>query len=164
MATGDRHPLASMIAMVDVGDEFPSFVLQDQDGSQVSSADLLGSWYLLYWYPKADTPGCVAQAQSLRHQIEAFDELGCRILGASFDEPSENVEFRAKYQLPFSLLSDRDHELAVKVGAADSPQAGYAQRVAHLVSPDGFVKRFYVVEDPEYFAERVLDDLEAAST
>lgn len=144
---------------LDVGSEYPRFDVVDHGGREFATGDVAGSWYLLYWYPKADTPGCTAQAQGLRDQIEAFDELGCRVLGASFDEPAENDAFRVKYSLPFPLLSDRDGTLARAVGAADEDTT-HPRRIAHLVDPSGVVARAYDVEDPEFFAESVLDDLE----
>lgn len=144
---------------LNTGDTYPSFDLVDHTGALFSSGDVAGSWFLLYWYPKADTPGCTAQAQGLRDQIEAFDELGCRVLGASFDVPAENAAFREKYSLPFTLLSDSDGPLARAVGAADIDTT-HPRRIAHLVDPTGTVARAYDVEDPEFFAETVLDDLE----
>lgn len=144
---------------LDTGYQYPRFDLVDHDGVAFASDQVAGFWYLLYWYPKADTPGCTAQAQGLRDQIEAFDELGCRVLGASFDEPADNAAFRAKYSLPFPLLSDRGGTLARAVGAAEQDTT-HPRRVAHLVDPSGVVARGYDVEDPEFFAESVLDDLE----
>jgi peroxiredoxin Q/BCP len=146
--------------VVAAGEVVPSFELVDQDGAAVRSADLAGSWFLLYWYPKADTPGCTAQAEGLAAQIEVFDELGCVVLGASFDPPIENQAFGSRYGLPFRLLSDLDRRVAMAFGAAAGPDDRFARRVAHLVAPDGTVARSYEVDDPEFFAERVLDDLE----
>ena len=144
---------------LNIGGTYPRFDLVDHSGNGFTSEDVSGSWFLLYWYPKADTPGCTAQAQGLRDQIEAFDELGCRVLGASFDEPADNAAFRAKYSLPFALLSDRDGALARAVGAADQDTT-HPRRIAHLVDPTAVVAHAYDVEDPEFFAESVLDDLE----
>lgn len=154
--------LASIRYMSDAGSKMPSFTLVDHEGVSVTSTGLAGSWYLLYWYPKADTPGCTAQAQGLRDQIESFDDLDCVVLGASFDTPEENAAFRNKYGLPFRLLTDPDHSVAVALGAADAADAANARRVAHLVDPTGVIQQRYEVDDPEFFAELVLDDLEAA--
>jgi len=138
--------------------------LPDQDGEKVSSGDLLGAWYLLYWYPMADTPGCTVQAEGLAAQIEAFDELGCEVLGASFDSPEANRNFRSKYRLPFRLLSDLDKSVARSFGAVGDSADAFASRIAHLVDPAGRVVRRYDVEVPEFFAELVLDDLEAVNS
>ncbi len=154
-----RRPRISVMSL-HPADPYPAFDLVDQSGERTSSATVAGSWFLLYWYPKADTPGCTAQALGLRDQIEVFEELGCPVIGASFDSPASNRAFAEKYQLPFRLLSDHDRALATQVGAAEAADASHARRVAHLVRPDGTVAAVYDVDDPEFFAERVLDDLE----
>lgn len=146
--------------MTQVGATYPSFDLVDEAGVGVTNDDLADSWFLLYWYAKADTAGCTAQAQGLRDQVESFDDLSCRVLGASFDDPAANRAFKARYSLPFTLLSDSDHALALQVGAARADTT-HARRIAHLVDPSGVVRQTYDVEDPEFFAEKVLDDLEA---
>ncbi len=101
-----------------------------------------------------------SRAEGLRDQYEAFEELGCQVYGASFDPPEVNAAFRARYELPFRLLTDQTHELAVQLGAA-TETASVPQRIAHLVDPSGIVVQRYEVDDPEFFAEHVLDDLEA---
>lgn len=126
--------------------------------------DLSGRWVLLYWYPKADTPGCTAQAESLRNQIESFDEFDCVVLGAPFDEPQENRAFAERYRLPFRLLSDLGRTTAIAYGAADDPSDGHPRRVAHLIGPDGRMVTRYDVNGPGFFAETVLDDLEGLTT
>ncbi len=146
--------------MLEAGELIPDFELVDHDGNSVRSSDLAGHWTLLYWYPKADTPGCTAQAQGLRDQIEAFEDLDCVVYGASFDDPGDNSSFRGKYDLRFTLLSDRNHEVAVAFGVVPDADSSHARRVAHLIRPDGLVAVRYLVEDPEFFAESVLDDLE----
>lgn len=135
------------------------FRLVDEHGSSLTLASLDG-WLLLYWYPKADTPGCVAQAESLRDNYESFESLGCAVYGASFDPPAAIKAFKDKYHLPFSLLSDQGGEVARSMGAA-SPESRVASRIAFLVDPDKRIVRRYEVESPSMFAEFVLDDLEA---
>jgi peroxiredoxin Q/BCP len=146
--------------MISTGDSAPDFTLTDESGRSVSLSGLAGNWVVLYWYPKADTPGCTAQAEGFRDQIEAFNELNCVILGASFDEPSENFAFREKYRLPFKLLSDPNREVAHAYGAAAELDTPHAKRVAHLISPEGVIAKSYEVSDPGFFADQVLDDLE----
>ncbi len=139
---------------------FHDLALDDHDGRPVRPAATDG-WLLFYWYPKADTPGCVAQAESIRDQWEAFGELGCAVYGASFDRPEANRAFRDKYRIPFPLLSDVDGTAAVELGVA-APGDSYAQRIAFLVDPTGAIVRRYEVADPTRFADHVLDDLEVA--
>lgn len=146
--------------MVDTGTPAPTFVLPNQDGEDVSLESLRGRWVLLYWYPKADTPGCTAQAEGLRDQQEAFDESNCTILGASFDTVDEIAAFRRKYDLTFDLLADTDRATGLAYGVAGEDGAGtHAQRVSFLIDPEGVVRRTYEVEDPSFHAEHVLDDL-----
>lgn len=150
--------------MIDTGQPAPAFTLPDQDGTATTLEGLRGRWVLLYWYPKADTPGCTAQAQGLRDQHEAFLELGCTVLGASFDPQEDLLAFRAKYDLTFDLLSDPDRRAGRAYGVAGDDGTGhYAARTAFLIDPDGVVQRRYQVETPEMFADEVLDDLEAES-
>ena len=139
---------------------FPELSFADHDRQEVCPS-LTEGWLLFYWFPKADTPGCVAQAESIRDQWDAFTELGCTVYGASFDPPDTNRAFRNKYRLPFALLSDVDGTRAVELGAAE-PAANHAQRIALLVDPTGAIVRRYDVGDPTRFADHVLDDREVA--
>lgn len=145
--------------MITVGDRLPDFRAPLDDGSTLHSGDLTGGWTLLYWFPRADTPGCTAQAQGLRDQAAAFDELCCRILGASSDSVEALAAFRRKYRLPFPLLSDPDRAIAERFGVC-SPSGDTTERVSILADPDLMVRRVYRVEDPTLHAEDVLDDLE----
>lgn len=142
-----------------LGDGVGQFQLVDHDGNRFNSGSITG-WYLLYWYPKADTPGCTAQAEGLRDQLEAFDELGCTVLGASFDPPEVNAAFRSKYSLRFTLLTDQSKEAALAFGAVPDTDQTHPSRVAALVDPSSTAAMVYQVTDPEFFAESVLDDLE----
>lgn len=146
--------------MIPAGASYPNFQVVAQDGSHLSIDDLLGGWFLLYWYPRADTPGCTAQAEGLRDQFDSFVELDCTVVGASFDTPEINRGFRERYGLPFELVTDQTRELALAVGASDPASSSAPERVAHLVRPDGVVAVAYRVTDPGFFAESVLDDLE----
>jgi thioredoxin-dependent peroxiredoxin len=99
-----------------VGDRAPAFALTDHAGNQLSSAALSGSPYVLYFYPKDDTPGCTAQACGFRDSAAAFDALGVRVIGVSPDSVASHQRFRAKYGLPFSLLSDEAQRVATAYG------------------------------------------------
>ena len=147
-------------SMLRIGDPAPDFALPNHERAIVRLVDLAGSWVLLYWYPKADTPGCTAQAEGLRDQIQAFDELNCIVLGASFDDCEALSAFRDRYRLPFSLLSDESRSVALAFGAADSAGASHAQRIAHLIDPHGVVAAEFRVDAPGFFADLVLDHLD----
>lgn len=94
----------------------PGFELPDQDGKLVSSASLKGKPYVLYFYPKDDTPGCTKEACDFRDFGVKFGARGARILGVSPDSTASHAKFRAKYGLPFTLLSDAEKELAQAYG------------------------------------------------
>jgi thioredoxin-dependent peroxiredoxin len=98
------------------GDNAPSFELLDQQGAPVSSASLAGQPYVLYFYPKDDTPGCTTQACGFRDAFPDFESAGIRVLGVSPDSVASHQKFVGKYGLPFTLLSDGSRELASAYG------------------------------------------------
>jgi peroxiredoxin Q/BCP len=100
-----------------VGDAAPNATSRDQDGKEVRLADLYGEGLtLIYFYPKADTPGCTAQACSLRDDFAPLRERGVRIVGVSSDGPPAQRRFAEKRRLPFTLLADEDHVVAKAFG------------------------------------------------
>ena len=146
-------------AMLKAGDKFPAWQLVDQSGATVSSTDLAGRRYLLWFYPKAMTPGCTAEGQGLRDAYASFQAKGVAVYGVSFDPPADNARFVATEALPFKLLSDSQRTLAVQVGAADSADAAVARRISYLVGPDGVVLAAYDGVQPAGHAKQVLGDL-----
>lgn len=143
------------------GSPFPQWELVDQQGQKVSSKDLAGKTYLLWFYPKAMTSGCTREGCELRDHYAEFRKLGVEILGVSFDTPADNARFAAEQRFPFRLLSDSSRQLAVQVGAADSPEASYPKRVSFLVGGDGRVLKVYPKVDPATHAQEVLKDLQS---
>lgn len=99
------------------GAKAPSFSLQDQDGKTVKLSDYKGKKLLLYFYPKADTPGCTAQACSIRDAMPDLSRLGIAAAGVSPDLPQQQKKFAEKYRLSFPLLSDPEHAAAEAYGA-----------------------------------------------
>jgi len=153
--------LAAAGDMLKPGDAFPPWQLLDNEGAPIASAQFAGKTYLLWFYPKAMTPGCTKEGCALRDNFAAFGKAGIEILGASFDDPDKNAEFIKKEHFPFRLLSDSKHELAVAVGAADSPSRLWARRISYLVGPDGKVLKAYSDVDPAKHAAEVLADIAA---
>jgi peroxiredoxin Q/BCP len=149
-------------SMLEPGAKLPTFTLTAHDGSTVHSADLAGKPYLLYFYPKADTPGCTREACELRDRWEDLQAAGLTVLGVSFDSPKKNHDFAAKYKLPFLLLSDEDQVLAKAVGAT-SLLLPFPKRISYLVSGDGTVLKAYPKVVPADHAGEVLRDLRAVS-
>jgi thioredoxin-dependent peroxiredoxin len=150
---------AAEAKMLSPGDPFPIWELSAHTGARVSSRDLAGKTYLLWFYPKAQTKGCTLEGLGLKREYAAFQQRGVDILGVSFDEPKANADFVELQGFPFRLLSDTDRRLAVAVGAADSPAQAVAGRISYLVGPDGRVLKAYPTVDPEKHATQVLSDL-----
>jgi peroxiredoxin Q/BCP len=149
-------------AMLKDGEPFPAWELVDQTGTLVSSRDLGGKTYLVWFYPKAMTPGCTAEGRGLRDQHAAYEARGVTVFGVSFDEPKANAEFVRQEQFPFRLLSDRDRNFAIAVGAADSPEQAVARRISYLVGPDGKVMKAYATVNTTSHATDVLKDVAPA--
>jgi peroxiredoxin Q/BCP len=99
-----------------VGDALPAFSLRDHDGAAVSSQQLRGSPYVLYFYPKDDTAGCTTEAREFNDRLEEFAAVGFSIVGVSPDPQTSHCRFREKYGLSFTLLSDPDKALASALG------------------------------------------------
>jgi len=91
-----------------VGDEAPNFQSKDQDGNVISLQDFKGKKLVLFFYPKASTPGCTVEACNLRDNYERFQSLGYDILGVSADSERRQTNFRNKYNFPYPLLADED--------------------------------------------------------
>lgn len=153
--------LATAGDMLKSGDAFPSWQLIDNTGATIASAQLAGKTYLLWYFPKAMTPGCTKEGCMLRDNFAAFEKSGIEILGVSFDDPRKNAEFIKKEKFPFRLLSDGKRDLAVAIGAADSPSRLWARRISYLVGPDGKVLKAYSDVNPSKHATEVLTDLAA---
>jgi peroxiredoxin Q/BCP len=95
-----------------VGDKAPAFALTDQDGKKVRLSQFKGRKVAVYFYPKADTPGCTQQSCNLRDAMPNFKKLGIDVVGISPDPPVKQKKFDDKYKLKFPLLADEDHATA----------------------------------------------------
>ena len=92
-----------------VGDKVPGFVSKDQDGHTINLSDYTGKKLIVFFYPKASTPGCTAEACNLRDTYKELQSQGFELLGVSADSEKRQTNFRNKYQFPFPLLADEDH-------------------------------------------------------
>lgn len=143
--------------MLKSGQPYPEFELATHNGETISSAELQGSPYLMFFYPKADTPGCTKEVCSLRNAWTDLQDVGLQVFGVSFDKPGSNSAFAEKYQLPFPLLSDADKELAKAVGAK-MPLVPLPKRISYLIGPDGVILKAYAKVNPKTHATEVLED------
>jgi peroxiredoxin Q/BCP len=141
-----------------VGDAAPDFRLQDQNSQWHGLGDYAGQWVVLYFYPKADTPGCTTEACEFRDNIFAFQDIGAAVVGVSVDDVGSQKEFADKYHLPFPLLSDASQATAKAYGVLRD--SGVANRQTFLIGPDGRVAKHYAEVDPATHSAQVLADLE----
>jgi peroxiredoxin Q/BCP len=141
------------------GDPFPAWSLRDHTGAVVTSQSLAGKTYLLWYYPKAETPGCTTEGRGLRDRFAEFQRRGVEILGVSFDEPAANAAFVQAERFPFRLLSDTEKTLATQVGAVASKQQAVASRISYLVGPYGKVRKAFDAVVPASHAGDVLSGL-----
>lgn len=143
--------------MLNTGDKAPLFTLQDDQGETFDLGQCLGEKVLLVFYPGDDTPVCTRQLCDYRDGIEAFEGLGVRVVGISGDSGESHRKFRAKYDLPFTLLSDPDLSVAAQY---DSKGMLGMKRSVFLVDGQGVV-RYRHVESVSVFRRKSEELLEA---
>ena len=124
---------------LNIGDKAPAFSLNDQEGKKVSLSDYKGRTILLYFYPKADTPGCTKQACSIRDASKDLEKLGAAAIGISPDEPSMQKKFDGKYDLGFTLLSDPDNKVAKLYGA-------WGEKSMYGKTYEGIIRSSFVID------------------
>jgi thioredoxin-dependent peroxiredoxin len=139
----------------------PDFSLNDSQGNAVSLGDFAGKWLVLYFYPKDDTPGCTAEACSLRDARDDITALGADVVGVSMDEPSLHEKFKAKYKLNFKLLSDPDHAVISAYDAWGKKMFGREGilRKTFIIDPNGTVRKVYGRVTPLGHGSQVIEDL-----
>ena len=131
------------MGLLDVGSEAPDFQVKDHTGNDVKLSNLRGKTVVLWFYPKADTPGWTAEGRGFRELISEYQQKNVQILGASFDTIDANAAFAKKFDFPFPLLCDTDRDIGMKYGACDSPSAGNAKRITYVIDPVGNISQVY---------------------
>ncbi len=148
------------------GDKAPDFKGVNQEGETVSLADFKGKKLILFFYPKADTPGCTAEACSLR---DAYDELrtkGFELLGVSPDTAKKQGKFKEKYALPFPLIADTEHEMLKAYGAWGEKQM-YGKtyegvlRTTFVIDENGNVEKIFTKVNTKDHANQILEEMAA---
>jgi|TARA_B110000914_G_scaffold29340_1_gene22035 peroxiredoxin Q/BCP len=123
--------------MLEKGTKAPSFSVKDHNGNTVSLADFAGKKIVLWFYPKADTPGCTIEGKGFRDDYEKFTEKNTVILGVSLDNETDNKAFAEKFNFPYPLLCDVNHEIALAYKAVKGPQDEYASRISYVIDANG---------------------------
>lgn len=128
---------------VEVGTIAPDFTLPDQTGAPVSLKDLIGKKNIvLYFYPKDDTPGCTKESCAFRDSYTVFQEAGAEVIGISSDSPESHQKFAAKYQLPFTLLSDSSSQVR-KLYGVPATLGLLPGRVTYVIDRQGVVRHIF---------------------
>lgn len=150
--------------MLKPGDKAPDFELPDQNGDLVRLADVLDQTLVLFFYPRADTPGCTTQACGVRDRRADYAEAGARVIGVSPDEVGAIEKFAGKYGLDFTLLADADHEVAEAYGTwVEKSMYGKkymgVQRATFVIGPDGTIAKVFPKVSPKTHDDEVLKAL-----
>ena len=145
--------------MLNIGDKAPDFSVQTHIGKTVSLKDFAGKTIVLWFYPKADTPGCTAEGCAFRDRNAKFHAKNAVLLGVSFDTVDENRKFATKFGFEFPLLCDTKRQLGVAYGACKSPTDKNASRIAYVIDGKGVVTQAYPKVDAANFPETILGTL-----
>jgi thioredoxin-dependent peroxiredoxin len=150
--------------MLQAGDKALDFTLRDQNSDQVNLSDLKGETVVLYFYPRADTPGCTTQACGVRDRGGEYRAAGARVIGISPDEVGALEKFAGKYDLDFTLLADPDHAVAEAYGAWGE-KSMYGKRymgilrTTFIVDAEGGIARVFPKVQPKKHDDLVLEAL-----
>lgn len=131
------------------GNKVPNFTVNDQDGNPVSPSDYIGKKWIVFFYPKASTPGCTAEACNLTDNYKALQDAGYEILGVSADSEKRQSNFRDKYNFPFPLLADTEKEVIEAFGV-------WGNKKFMGREYDGIHRKTFIINE-EGMVERVID-------
>jgi thioredoxin-dependent peroxiredoxin len=150
--------------MLCVGDPAPEFLLKDQHDVMHTLKDSRGSWVLIYFYPKDNTPGCTKEACSIRDNFSAFKKQGIVVFGVSIDSVKSHGKFAEMYELPFTLLADTEKEMVTEYGVWGKKKFMGREymgvnRWSFLVDPNGKIVKIYESVRPEQHATEILEDV-----
>lgn len=151
--------------MLDIGDSAPEFELTAQDSQTVSLSAYRGQRVVLYFYPRADTPGCTSEACGFRDEWETFEERDIAVLGVSDDPVEDLAAFAEEYDLPFRLLSDEDGNVSSQYETYGEKQMfgntfDGVFRNTYVIGPEGRIEAVYEDVSPERHAEEILAALD----
>jgi peroxiredoxin Q/BCP len=146
---------------MEVSDKIPDFTLQDDQDKTVHLSDYAGKPVVLFFYPRADTPGCTIEACGFRDQFKKIQDTGAVVLGISRDTPRAQKKFREKYDLPYTLLADVDEVVCKQFGVLKEKnmygkKVMGIERTTYLIGPDQTLLKIFPKVKPEGHAEEVL--------
>ena len=148
--------------VVEVGQDAPRFTLIDQSGQARSLDDFTGTWLVLYFYPKNDTPGCTKEACAFRDDYKVMVAENIQVLGVSIDDQTSHADFAKKYNLPFPLLADVDGKIAKRYQSLTSlGPLKFAKRHTFIIGPQGKIRKIYRKVDVDNHSKQILADLQS---
>ncbi|MFW6003417.1 MAG: thioredoxin-dependent thiol peroxidase [Halanaeroarchaeum sp.] len=151
--------------MLEVDSPAPSFELSNQHDEPVALSDFEGQYVVVYFYPRADTPGCTTEACGFRDVWDEYEDAGVGVVGISDDPVDDLVDFAEKYDLPFDVLSDEDGTVSARYDSyGEKNMFGNTFdgvfRNTYVVGPDGSIVAAFEGVDPEGHATEVLETIE----
>ena len=139
-----------------IGDKAPLFSLKDQDNKIHNLSDYIGQRVVIYYFPKADTPGWTIQACGFRDVYDKYKKSNIVVFGISYDRPRSLKKFKKKWKLPFNLLSDSKKEVAVRYGADSSL---WTKRITFVIDEEGKIEKIYRKMNVNTHAEKILSEI-----
>ncbi|WP_375324364.1 thioredoxin-dependent thiol peroxidase [Flagellimonas sp. GZD32] len=148
--------------MLKVGDKVPEFSAKDQDGNSINLSDYKGKKLVVFFYPKANTPGCTAEACNLRDNYAELQEKGFELLGVSADSEKKQASFRDKFEFQFPLLADEDHTVINTFGVWGpkkfmGKEYDGIHRTTFVINGDGVVEKVIEKVKTKDHAAQLLD-------
>ena len=150
--------------MLQIGDPAPDIQVQTDSGEDFRLSQVKGQRVVLYFYPRADTPGCTVEACEFRDDVQAFRGKGAAVIGVSPDKPAAQAKFKQKFDLPFTLLADQDKTVAEAYGVYKEKnmygkKVMGIERTTFVVGPDGKIEKIYHKVKAKGHAAQVLAGL-----
>ena len=149
--------------MLDIHEKAPQFTLKDENEIEHSLKEYAGKWLVIYFYPKDDTPGCTKEACTISEVYDDFQKMDVSVLGVSKDSSASHKQFKEKYSLPFTLLSDESTEMIQAYKASEKSMFGKkymgVNRITYIVNPEGVIVQSYAKVSPDDHALLLLKDL-----
>ncbi len=145
--------------MLKPGDLAPDFTLSDHSGKTVQLHSLRGKTVVLWFFPKADTPGCTAEGCSFRDLSADYQKKNALIYGISFDNAADNAAFAKKFHFTFPLLCDTERKVGLAYGACSDAKASTAKRIGIVIDPQGKVAQYHPTVDAKTWPAELLSTL-----